>query len=285
MTGRTLVQSVSLALFFTLSFVFFPLGSPAASPAHPPAEGVFRFPLFYVPAGLDPVRDGSISTTHVAQQIFDGLVAFDRKLRIIPGLAESWTVSKNGREYLFSLRKGVRFHDGSSFEARDVAASLTRIFRPGNSLQFTRFLDNIVGADEFRSGKQDHVAGIRVISDYRIAITLKKPYAPFLAALAMPLTKIVPSELAGDAGDADDSLSRHPVGTGPFRFVSWEENTITLKANDGYFLGTPSLREVRFIFYPGGDRNRAFADFLKGNLEGCPLTAAADPSKLRKQGY
>ena len=282
MTGRTLVRSVSLALFFALSVVFFPPGSSAASPATPPAEGVFRFPLFYVPAGLDPVRDSSISTTHVAQQIFDGLVAFDHELRVVPGLAESWTVSKDGREYLFSLRKGVRFHDGSSFEARDAAASLTRIFRPENLVQSTRFLDNIVGAEEFRNGKLDHVSGIRVISDYRIAITLKKPYAPFLAALAMPLTKIVPSELAGNA---DDTLSRHPVGTGPFRFVSWEKNTITLKANDGYFLGKPSLREVQFIFYPGGDRNRAFADFLKGGLEGCPLTAAADPSKLRKQGY
>ncbi|MDT8395405.1 MAG: ABC transporter substrate-binding protein [bacterium] len=246
------------------------------------AEGVFRFPLFYVPASLDPVRDELIATYHVVQQVYDGLVAFDSNLRVMPGLAESWTVSRDGRSYQFTLRKGVRFHDGSLLTADDVVASLTRIFGPGSQTGSRKALYKIEGTLAYREGRSGAVTGIRTEGPGKVSITLTEPYAAFLSVLAMPITKIVPRKMAEDPRG---TLGRLPVGTGPFRFDSWKEGMIVLKANESYFGGRPSLDEVRFVFYPGEERERAFPDFLEGKLEGCPLPGNADLDELREQGY
>ncbi|MCJ7499169.1 ABC transporter substrate-binding protein [bacterium] len=246
------------------------------------AGGVFRFPLFYVPSSLDPVKDELISTYHVVQQVYDGLVAFDSNLRVVPGLAESWTVSRDGKQYVFTLRKGVRFHNGKEVSAEDAVASLARLFKPENKTSSKEFLYRIKGAREFRDGKADYISGIKALSENQIAVDLMEPYAPFLSALAMPITKIVPKEMIDDP---EQPLGRNPVGTGPFRFTSWGEDTILLKANKEYFAGAPELDEVQFHFYPGEERGRAFPDFLDGKLSGCPLPESADLNELRNQGY
>lgn len=246
------------------------------------AEGVFRFPLFWVPSSLDPVKDELVSTYHVVQQVYDGLVAFDSNLRVVPGLAESWTVSRDGKHYAFTLRKGVRFHNGDEVTVRDVVASLTRLFDPENVTSSKEFLYRIKGAREFKEGKAQSISGIKAISDTQVSVDLIEPYAPFLSTLAMPITKIVPREMIDDP---KHPLGRKPVGTGPFRFESWKDDTITLKANDDYFGGAPELKEIKFIFYPGEDRGKAFPDFLDGKLEGCPLPGTADIDELRSQGY
>ncbi|UCG38642.1 MAG: ABC transporter substrate-binding protein [bacterium] len=244
--------------------------------------GTFRFPLFYVPSSLDPVKEELVDTYHIVQQVYDGLVAFDRNLRVVPGLAENWTVSRDGMQYVFTLRKGVRFHDGREVTARDVVASLSRLFDKENRTSSKEFLYRIKGAREFREGKAKGISGIRALSDTRVAVELVEPYAPFLSALAMPITKIVPE---GMILDPERPLDSHPVGTGPFRFHSWKEGTVLLTANRDYFGGAPRLDEIRFVFYPGEERERAFPDFLKGDLSGCPLPGNADLSRLRTEGY
>jgi ABC-type transport system substrate-binding protein len=115
-----------------------------------------------------------------------------------------------------------------------------------------------------------------------VAIDLTEAYAPFLSALAMPIMKIVPEKMAAKTGG---SLDTHPVGTGPFVFHSWQENEITLKANSQYFGGVPDLDEIRFRFYPGEKKDKAFPDFLDGKLEGCPLPGSADIGELSGKGY
>jgi len=246
------------------------------------AGGMFRYPLFWVPTSLDPVKDELISTSHVVQQVYDGLVAFDSNLRVIPGLAESWTVTRDGMHYVFTLRKGVRFHNGEEVSATDIVASLFRLFNPGNKTSSKEFLNKVEGAEEFKQGKAKSISGIRVISDTQVAIDLTEPYAPFLSALAMPITKIVPGKMASDA---EGSLSKQPVGTGPFMFHSWKDDEITLKANSDYFGGAPELDEIRFRFYPGEKKDLAFPDFLDGKLEGCTLPGTADVDELRSKGY
>ena len=269
-------RTKAFLLFTAISTIILTGISPAA------AGGVFRFPLFFVPPSLDPVQDNSVSTYHIAQQVYDGLVAFDSNLRVVPGLAENWTVSRDGREYLFSLRKGVRFHSGQVVDAGDVVASLTRIFGPESQAVPDASLERIEGARAFREGKADSISGLKAVDYDQVRITLTEPYAPFLSFLAMPMTKIVPEELALDPGRP---LNQRPMGTGPFQFVSWADNVITLKSNQDYFQGSPSLDEVRFVFYPKGDRDKAFQDFLDGNLEGCPLPSGQDLDDMKQRGY
>jgi oligopeptide transport system substrate-binding protein len=246
------------------------------------AGGAFRFPLFYVPSSLDPVKEELISTYHVVQQVYDGLVAFDSNLKVVPGLAESWTVSRDGKQYVFTLRKGVRFHNGRELSPDDVVASLSRLYKPENKTSSKEFLYRIKGASQFRETGTGTIDGIRVLSDTQVAVELVEPYAPFLSALAMPITKIVPREMIDDP---DHPLKKNPVGTGPFRFDSWEKGTITLKANREYFAGTPELDEIQFHFYPAENRDRAFPDFMEGKLDGCPLPGSADLAELRNNGF
>jgi len=246
------------------------------------AGGVFRFPLFFAPSNLDPVKDELVDTFHIVQQVYDGLVAFDNNLRVVPGLAETWTVSRDGRQYNFTLRKGLHFHNGKEVSTEDVVASLTRLLKPENKTSAKEFLYRIKGAREYRDGKADIVSGIRAQSENQVVVELLEPYAPFLSALAMPITKIVPREMIEDP---KQPLGRNPMGTGPFRFDSWKDGKITLKANRQYFAGVPELDEVQFHFYTSEERDRAFPDFLKGKLSGCPLPGSADLAKLRDQGY
>ena len=264
---------------FSIVLSFLLVGFWAASAL---AGGVFRFPLFYVPSSLDPVKDELMSTYHVVQQVYDGLVAFDSNLRVVPGLAESWTVSRDGKHYIFTLRKGVRFHNGKEVSTKDVEASLARLFKPENKTSSKEFLYRIKGAREFRDGKADNVSGIRALSKSQITVDLVEPYAPFLSALAMPITKIVPHEMIDDP---KQPLGRNPVGTGPFRFESWQDGTITLKANSEYFSGAPELDEIQFHFYPAENKDQAYPDFLEGKLEGCPFPGSADLTELRRKGY
>jgi peptide/nickel transport system substrate-binding protein len=161
-------------------------------------------------------------------------------------------------------------------------ASLARLFKPENKTSSKEFLYRIKGAREFRDGKADNISGIRALSENQVAVDLVKPYAPFLSALAMPITKIVPKEMIDDP---EQPLGRNPVGTGPFRFESWQGGTITLKANREYFAGAPELDEIQFHFYSAESRDQAFPDFLAGKLSGCPLSGTADLAELRNQGY
>jgi ABC-type transport system substrate-binding protein len=246
------------------------------------AGGTFRFPLFHIPTSLDPVKDELISTSHVVQQVYDGLVAFDSNLRVVPGLAESWTVSRDGKKYVFTLRKGVHFHNGNEVTPSDVVASLTRLFDPANVTSTKEYLNRIKGGMDFKEGKAGSISGISAPSDTKVMVELTEPYAPFLSVLAMPIAKVVPESMIKDAGAP---LGKRPVGTGPFSFHSWADGEITLKANGDYFQGAPELEEIKFIFYPGEDRDKAFPDFIDGKLDGCPIPGSADPEALRKDGY
>lgn len=255
---------------------------PASTAVPALAEGVFRFPLYLVPTSLDPVQDELVPTFHVVQQVYDGLTAFDSNLRVVPGIAKSWTVSRDGKVYKFTLRKGVRFHNGELVTSRDVVASLTRIFEPESQTGSKKFLYTIEGSEAFRNGEADTISGIQAPSEHMVTVHLSEPYAPLLSVLAMPMTKIVPWAMAQDP---ESTLGRHPVGTGPFIFHEWKKGQIVLRANPDYFGGEPELDEIRFIFYPGEERGKAFPDFLEGKLEGCPLPGSADPAQLRKDGY
>ncbi len=271
---RTYLKKASI-LFIVI--IFLAVTSTLAS-----ATGVFRFPLFYLPSTLDPALDPADSIAHIIQQVGDGLVAYDRNLRVVPGLAKSWKVSRDGRAYLFTLRKGVKFHSGKTLTADDVVASFLRVFRSGKLPATGKFLERIDGAGELLAGRSDTLGGLEAVSENLVRIRLTEPYAPFLSSLAMPLAKIMPGELARSA---EDEYGKHPVGTGPFIFHSWGENVIVLKANRDYFRGPPVLDEVRFVMYGKGDRDKALADFLAGKLEGTPLPGSTDPDELRKKGY
>ena len=156
--------------------------------------------------------------------IFDRLVDVevdaDGNSKIVPSLAENWDISDDGLEYTFHLRQGVKFHNGNDFTAEDVAYTFHRMLTVESGVN-TEFIDQIKGADELLAGETDTLEGVEVVDDYTIKVTLKEPFAGFLASISSPGVSIYDSEATEAAGDQFGMDPAVTVGTGPFEFSSW----------------------------------------------------------------
>ena len=150
----------------------------------------------------------------VIQQVFDGLVQFDKDLNIIPAIAKSWKISPDGLTYTFYLREGVKFHNGREVTAKDFVYSFTRILDPETKSSSSDFFDRILGAKEFMDRKAKEVKGLIAEDKYTLKIILSEPYAPFISILAMKGAKVVPREEIEKSGI---DFGKSPVGTGPFQ--------------------------------------------------------------------
>jgi peptide/nickel transport system substrate-binding protein len=185
------------------------------------------------PAGLDPHIITAFNSFQIVNgTIYEGLTAIDKDLRVGPGLAQSWTVSADGKAYTFKLVAGATFHDGSAMTADDVVASLNRVA----SKDIASPLASRLAAMDKAVAKD---AGT-------VEVTLKEPSAPFLTALAS--IAIVPKAFETNK----DGLQRQPVGTGPFKFKEWQPNSfIELAKHAGYWnKAQPKLDGVKFTIVP-----------------------------------
>ena len=229
---------------------------------HRPAAHAATTFRFYQedPSTLDPALASDSYSSSIVAQIYSPLVGLTSDLEPTPQIAESWTISRDGLRYVFHIRPGVRFHNGREVTAQDFEYSLTRVFRePFRSEGLAaNYLDAIAGVAEFTRGKASRIRGIRALDKRRLEITLTRPYSALLTALALDQTSAVPREIAGKGREA---LERHPVGTGPFRFVRRDAHQIVLAADPGYFMGSPGIDTLVF-FAPPGDVTAQGADAL-----------------------
>lgn len=247
------------------------------SESAPRTGGTYRIPLLNNPNGFDPIRAEDQYSTAVIYQLFDGLVRFGPDLLVIPALAESWQIGENGLFYRFLLRNNARFHNGKPVTSEDVLFSLTRLIKADPAPTILPYMLKILGAEEYRSGQTTHLSGVQVINEREIEIRLKEPCAPFLAALGMHQTRIVPMDEVEKQGD---QFARNPVGAGPFAFVSWENNqTVRLKRFSDYYQGPAFLDGIEFIIYPGGNFEQILADFQNRRLHEMP----AHDGRIREQ--
>ncbi|MFZ5352116.1 MAG: ABC transporter substrate-binding protein [Bacillota bacterium] len=205
---------------------------------------------------LDPINTTEMDSVKVTVNIYDTLVKYEKDgNKIIPCLAESWKSSEDGLTWVFNIRQGVRFHDGTILNAHDIVFNFQRWMdkeNPYHTGQFS-YWNYIFG------GFPGFVKSVIALSDYSMEIKLSKPYAPFLSALAMPVFGIASPEAIKEHGK---EFYLHPVGTGPFRFKSWEAGrSILLTRNNKYWGSVAKVDEVEFrVIQSGEERLKQLID-------------------------
>lgn len=210
--------------------------------------------------GLDAAFEEDGESFKVCECIYDSLVQYKQNdTDIEPALAESWDTSADGLVWTFHLRRGVKFHDGTPFNADAVLFSLERQSDENHPFH------NVGGIYIYWNdlGMSDIIDEIEAVDTYTVRITLKRPYAPFINVIAIPPFSIVSPTAVEKWGE---DFSSHPVGTGPFKFVSWErEARIILEANADYWGGKPGVQRLIFRSIP--DSAVRLLNLQKGNLD------------------
>ena len=181
--------------------------------------------------------------------IFSGLVKLDRDLKVVPDLAESWSVSGRGRVYTFRLRPGLVFHDGRPLTAHDVKYSWERAADPNTESPTARtYLGDIRGVTRKLDGLTDRLWGVQVIDDLTLQVTIDDPKPYFLQKLAYPTSYIVDKANVESGPDWAD----RPNGAGPFRLGTWEkDDLLVLERNERYHGGVPWLSQVVYKLFAG----------------------------------
>ncbi len=251
-----------------------------AAPLAPRRGGVFRL-LVEEPRSLDPASVDSVYESIPVGQIFDGLLALDPGLNIVPALADTWTISRDGRVYEFHLREGVTFHDGTPLTSADVVFSLRRLLDEKHASESigASYLRVVEGAPAYSSGRSPDLSGVRALGSSRVEIRLVRPYLSFLEVLAMDDLRIVPERSVKALGEA--AFGRAPIGTGPFRFGSWSATTLRLEANRHYFQGAPFLDGIEILFPRPDEHDRGNARFSGGEIDIVEPTSDTLPAMLR----
>lgn len=175
---------------------------------------------------LDPHATNDQPSSRVSKQIYDTLVKATVDMELVPGLAESWE-QLDETTWKFNIRKGVKFHNGEELKASDVKFSLDRMLASQKVAHIVEAIDSV-----------------EVKDDYTVIIKTKEPFGPLLAHLSHTAASILNEKAVTEAGE---NYGQNPVGTGPFKFVSWEAgDRITLERFDDYYLGPAKVKRVIF---------------------------------------
>lgn len=251
--------------------------------------GTFRDNEVSEMRSLDPVGINDATSTHIGENVYDNLIEFDADLHIQPSLAERWEVSPDGLTYTFYLRKGVFFQDnpcfaggkGREFTAEDVRYSFSRICDArARSLGFDYFRGKVVGADEYYKATQDAIGkpntagldgvkGFVAVGKYTFQVKLTRPFSPLEKYPALSVCMIHPREAVEYY---KEDFFKNPVGTGPFKFVSWKpEQELIMVRNPNYWRKDeqgnqlPYLDTIKFTFIK--DEKTQLLEFKQGNLD------------------
>ena len=254
------ILALSIALVLLLAGL-----SAGVSTAGPAMKQVIRFGVNRAPDDLDPVTQDANPNIWTFMQIYQQLVRVNVKGDgFDPDLAERWSVSQDGKTWTFFLRKNAVFSNGDNVKASDAVWSLKRARDTKGPWQWAlEAMQDITARD-----------------DYTVVITLKEPWAPFLADISLFSNSILPEKVFKDA--TQEVLSNKPLGSGPYMLVECKKGEeVILKANPHYYeRGFPKTPELRIRYIP--DDNSRIIAVQSGDVDGIDYPPFSRIAELRK---
>jgi peptide/nickel transport system substrate-binding protein len=226
------------------------------------------------PTSMDPGQLTDINSMRVLSSVYDTLIRFkEGSFAQEPGLATAWTISPDGLTYTFTLRKGVKFHDGTPFDAEAVKFTYDRLLDPKHPFAET-------GPFPFASFYYGVIKEVTVVDPGTVRFTLKQPFSPLLNNLTLNTGRIVSPAAVKKWGK---EFASHPVGTGPFKFTSWDKNVrIVLDANPGYWAGAPKLE--RLVFRPLVEEQTRVTELMSGGVDFIVDVPPDNVDQVKKDG-
>lgn len=252
---------------YPLSFILLSIILLSCASHQHPDKKIFRYNEQTGIASLDPAFAKNQSIMWAIHQLYNTLVEVDDKMQFKPSLATSWELSSDNLRFTFHLRTDVYFHDDAAF----ANARGRRLTAPDVAYSFNRITDKNVaspGAWIFNN-RVDTVNGFVALDDSTFQLKLLRPFQPILGILSMQYCSIVPKEAVDKYGSRFRS---HPVGTGPFKLVTWEEGqALLLTKNDHYFekdssgYRLPYLDGIKVTFFDS--KATEFLEFQQHRLD------------------
>ena len=203
---------------------------------------------------LIPILASDSASAEVCSFIFNGLLKYDKDLKLKGDLAESWEIKDGGRTLIFHLRRGVKWQDGVEFSAQDVIFTYQKLVDPRVPTPY--------------SGDFKRISAIKALDKYTVEVKYAHPFAPALASWTM---SIIPKHLLEDKDLSKLRFWENPIGTGPYELVRWKhQQLIELRANKNYFEHPPFIERVIFRIIP--DSATLFLEVLSQAVDNASLT-------------
>lgn len=216
MSRRSLLKAGACAAALVALGV--PFGVTEIFAAEPVSGGTLKMAFSADPAGFDPARGPSGMSHVVIEQVYSTLMSLDPDAKPYPDLAESFEMAPDGLAYTFKLRQGVKFHNGDDLTAEDVKFTFDRLKAPDSGYSY--------------GSQVETISSVEVVDPHTVTFKLSKTTGPFLVYMAFPGSSIVPKKLVESGHD----LNAQPVGSGPFKFVSYQPRSmITFEKNAAFY--------------------------------------------------
>ena len=296
--AKSVMGLASLALVVTLGSCAQSQCEPEGTASEGGAGSTFVFAASSDPLMLDPALASDGETFRPARQMFEGLVgAAPGTTDVEPLLATKWESAEDGKSHTFTLREGVKFHDGTDFNAEAVCANFERWYNwtgLNQNENITYYYGKLFRG--FKTGKTGGIyAGCDATSPTEVTIRLKSPFGAFVQAMTLPSFSMQsPSAMeqydaSNTTGTVDDTrfsvyATEHPTGTGPFKFDKWErDQAVTLKANPDYWGDKAKVETV--IIRTISDPRARVQELEAGSIDGFDLVGPGDVQALQDKGF
>lgn len=235
-------------------------------------------------ATFDPQIANDNSSAIAINDMFEGLITFDQQQNLIPGYAESWTISTDKKTYTFHLRDNIKFSDGSSITANDFVYSFRRLVDPVTNANYNYLLANVVGGQDVIAGKLPLEAlGVIALDNKTVEIKLSNPDNNFLAILAMPNLSVV-KQATIEKYKEKWTKPENMVSSGAYKLVDYIAlNEVTEEKNPNYY-DADKVKINRVMLFPISDRSSSLSQYKTGEID-MTHSLPSDQVKAIKKEY